>query len=101
MYISFHLIVINFVLHIGCNKNIEFPNNRRRYRSLVHHAEGGYNKLSPAWEQLTKEVHSVEMVWVEDAQDPFYLEEDVKAESDGRREQVTPLTLVETASTKS
>lgn len=33
------------------------------------------------------------MGWVEDVQDPFYLEEDVEAKSDGRRDQVTPLTL--------
>jgi hypothetical protein len=36
------------------------------------------------------------MVWVEDTQDPFYPEEDAKAESYGRREQVTPLTLAKT-----
>lgn len=33
---------------------------------------------------------------MEEAQDPFYLEEDAEVESDGRREQVTPQALAET-----
>ena len=36
------------------------------------------------------------MDWVEEVHDPFYLKEDVKVESDGRMEQVTPLTLTKT-----
>jgi hypothetical protein len=36
------------------------------------------------------------MVWVDDIQDPFYLEEDVEVELNKRREHVTPMTLEET-----
>lgn len=40
-----------------------------------------------------KEVHLVKMVQVEDDQEPFYPKKHSKEESNGRREQVTPLTL--------
>ena len=62
----------------------------------MHSKEDFQSKLSLAWEWMAKVVQSTKMVWVEDAQNPFYLEEDAKVEYDGRREQVTPLILEET-----